>query len=295
MVSKGKALGKGLSALIGEKPVFEERSDNGQVIHVPITKIAANPHQPRKVFTDEALAELAESIRRHGVMQPLIVVRADDLANEAIYMIAAGERRFRAAQLVGLNELPCIIRSFSPGELAEISLIENIQREDLQPLEEASAFQALIDGFAYTQEQLAENLGKSRSHIANTLRLLQLNAREQAMLTAGQISAGHARALLSVRDPQIRRELARRIADEALSVRQAEEIAKISRSEPKPKKKDPTPAYSFGEQAARKITERLMVKASVSGGNKKGKVVLEYYNEDDLQRILDILLPGEDF
>ena len=295
MVSKGKALGKGLSALIGEKPIFEERSGNGQIIHVPATKIAANPHQPRKVFTEEALAELAESIRRHGVMQPLIVVRADDLANDAMYMIAAGERRFRAAQLVGLNELPCIVRSFSPGELAEISLIENIQREDLQPLEEAGAYQALIDGYAYTQEKLSDHLGKSRSHIANTLRLLQLNAREQAMLTAGQISAGHGRALLSVRDPQLRRELARQIVDQSLSVRQAEELAKLNRTEPKPKIKDPAPAYSFGEQAARKITERLLVKASVSGGSNKGKVVLEYYNEDDLQRILDILLPGEQF
>ncbi len=298
VAAKNKALGKGLSALIGEKPVFEETEERQQVTTVSIGKIAANPAQPRKAFSEDSLQELAQSIRQHGVMQPLLVVRRANLPGEAIYMIAAGERRFRASQLAGLTELPCLVKEFNEHELAEISLIENIQREDLQPLEEAGAYQALMDGYQYTQEQLAERLGKSRPHIANTLRLLQLNGREQALLSAGQISAGHARALLSVRDPERRRELCRQIIENGWSVRQAEDFAKNCRML-KPEKPKPAavaaPAFSFAEQAARRITEKLQVKASLSGGMEKGKVVLEYYNEDDLQRILDALLPNEQF
>ncbi|MEG1998220.1 MAG: ParB/RepB/Spo0J family partition protein, partial [Clostridiales bacterium] len=196
-----------------------------------------------------------------------------------------------------LTELPCLVKDFSESELAEISLIENIQREDLQPLEEAGAYQALMDGYGYTQEQLAERLGKSRPHIANTLRLLQLNGREQALLTAGQITAGHGRALLSVRDPERRRELGRLIIENGLSVRQAEQFAKNCRLVKSAKKplQPAAPVFSFAEQAARKITERLTIKASLSGTMEKGKVVLEYYNEDDLQRILEVLLPNETF
>ncbi|MCR4962898.1 MAG: ParB/RepB/Spo0J family partition protein [Firmicutes bacterium] len=294
--TKNKGLGKGLSALIGDKPVFAEKEDKEQIVQVDLKKIAANPHQPRRSFNKESLAELASSIQRHGVMQPLLLTRREDLPGGAQYMIAAGERRFRACQIAGLRQAPCIIQDFSDSQLAEISLIENIQREDLQPLEEAGAYQALLDGYGYTQEQLAERLGKSRPHIANTLRLLQLNAKEQALLSAGRLTPGHARALLAIRNPDRRRELCRLIVENGWSVRQAEEYAKTCRPQNEsPKPAAPGPAYSFTQQAARRISEKLMIKASFNGGTEKGKVILEYHNEDDLQRILDALLPNETF
>jgi len=222
-MAKKQALGKGLGALLPEMGIQEEISNQEKVWEIPLSQIHPNPNQPRKEFNPESLAELAESIRNFGIMQPLLLMEEPDGQS---YMIVAGERRFRAAALAGLEKLPCIVRQLSPSQLAEASLIENIQREDLSPLEEAEAFRSLMDSYGYTQEKLAQRLGKSRPHVANTLRLLQLAPQERKLLAEGRISAGHARALLSIADPHLRNRLLELILKEELSVRQAEAAAK---------------------------------------------------------------------
>ena len=226
-MAKKQALGRGLSALLPDEPAFLDGAAAEQVRQLAIDSVRPNPDQPRKLFDPEKLEELTASIRQHGVMQPLVVVE-----REGGYMIAAGERRWRAAQAAGLKEVPALVRQLDPRELAELSLIENLQREDLTGLEEAQAFSDLMNGHGYTQEALAERLGKSRSHVANTLRLLNLAPHEKKLLEQGKFSPGHARAILSLEENSPERVLlVSAVIKQGLSVRQAEEQAQRLKTE----------------------------------------------------------------
>ncbi len=288
-----KGLGKGLSALLPDAAVFEEAQAGERVEQLAAVSLHANPQQPRKEFDEEKLAELALSIQEHGIMQPLIVV-AD--TEQGGYMIVAGERRFRAAQQAGLSDLPCIVRQLTHSQLAELSLLENIQREDLSALEEAEGFAALMDSCGYTQEQLAQRLGKSRSYVANTLRLLKLAPQERRLLAEGRISAGHARALLSLEDVRQRARLAEAIERQDLSVRQAEQLAQQLKQETAPAQPRPLDRRQLIHQdIARRFSSRLGVKTRIEGKEGRGRVILEYGSEDDLQNIIDAILGQADF
>jgi len=287
-MNKKQALGKGLSALLPTRPQFEGMDSHEQISHLSIEQIIADPAQFRHNFDEEKLAELAESIRQYGVMQPLIVTETP----EGDYRIVAGERRYRAAQLIDLAELPCIIRTYSENELAEISLIENIQREDLGALEEAMAYRRLLESFGYTQEALATRLGKSRPHIANTLRLLQLSPQYRKLMEDGRLSAGHARAILSLEDPRFQAQLADAILQHNLSVRQAEELAKGLGEEKRSRPKASAPAANnvHIHDLEKRITDSLGLPAKLSGNLEKGRLVISYQNGDDLENLIEKLL-----
>ena len=289
-MAKKQALGRGLSALLPDEPAFLDGAAAEQVRQLAIDSVRPNPDQPRKIFDPEKLEELTASIRQHGVMQPLVVVE-----REGGYMIAAGERRWRAAQAAGLKEVPALVRQLDPRELAELSLIENLQREDLTGLEEAQAFSDLMNGHGYTQEALAERLGKSRSHVAHTLRLLNLAPHEKKLLEQGKFSPGHARAILSLEENSPERVLlVSSVIKQGLSVRQAEEQAQRLKTEQaekaskKPAKKQT--ATLIHEDLARQISRRLGVKARINGRGGRGRVTLDFNSEDDLQNIVDALL-----
>ena len=266
----------------------EKAGDDG--IMMKITRIEPNREQPRRIFEEEALNELAESVRQFGVLQPLLVQKKGEH-----YEIIAGERRWRAAKLAGLKEVPVIIRDYSDRERVEIALIENIQREDLNAIEEAEAYRRLMDEYSLTQEEIADRVGKNRSTVTNALRLLKLDERVRQMLVDGAISGGHARALLAIEDGDLQYQTALRIVDEGLSVRDIEKIVKKLQS-PKPEKPAPVPeseeialAYADMEQKLRNV---LGTKVSVSRkrGN-KGKIEIEYYSADELERLY-LLLRG---
>ena len=288
-MAKKQALGRGLGALLPEIDVQEELSNQEKVRQIEIANLHPNPDQPRKDFNEERLAELAESIKTFGVMQPLLVMAEPD---GETYRIVAGERRFRAAMLAGLAHVPCIVRQLTPTQLAEISLIENIQREDLNAMEEAEAYRTLMDTFGYTQEKLALRLGKSRSHVANTLRLLQLAPQERKLVLEGRISPGHARTLLSVEDTRLRARLLEMILKEELSVRQAEAAVKRLLS----REPDSTQAPAQRQQKAiladleKQLTSSIGMKTQIHGTANRGKLVVEYRSQEDLQTLLDRIL-----
>ncbi len=287
-----KGLGKGLGALFendNPKDVFgtapeENVSDN--VVMLKISKVEPNKEQPRKVFDEEKLEILAESIKIHGVIQPIIVKEA----KSGYYQIIAGERRWRASRMAGLKEIPAIIRTYDEMASMEIALIENLQREDLNPIEEALGYKSLLDVFSLTQEKVSQRVGKSRSAVANSLRLLSLNAEIQKMLSDGLISGGHARAILQVpEEKQV--EFAKKIAELGLSVRQAEKIAR-SMQEEKPEKTKPIRNIAL-EMQIKEIQTRLSsvlgTKVKITNGDKKGKIEIEYYGNDDFERLLTLL------
>lgn len=288
-MAKKQALGRGLGALLPEIDVQEELSNQEKVRQIEIANLHPNPDQPRKDFNEERLAELAESIKTFGVMQPLLVMAEPD---GETYRIVAGERRFRAAMLAGLAHVPCIVRQLTPTQLAEISLIENIQREDLNAMEEAEAYRTLMDTFGYTQEKLALRLGKSRSHVANTLRLLQLAPQERKLVLEGRISPGHARTLLSVENTRLRARLLEMILKEELSVRQAEAAVKRLLS----REPDSTQAPAQRQQKAiladleKQLTSSIGMKTQIHGTANRGKLVVEYRSQEDLQTLLDRIL-----
>ena len=288
-MAKKQALGRGLGALLPEIDVQEELSNQEKVRQIEIANLHPNPDQPRKDFNEERLAELAESIKTFGVMQPLLVMAEPD---GETYRIVAGERRFRAAMLAGLAHVPCIVRQLTPTQLAEISLIENIQREDLNAIEEAEAYRTLMDTFGYTQEKLALRLGKSRSHVANTLRLLQLAPQERKLVLEGRISPGHARTLLSVENTRLRARLLEMILKEEFSVRQAEAAVKRLLS----REPDSTQAPAQRQQKAiladleKQLTSSIGMKTQIHGTANRGKLVVEYRSQEDLQTLLDRIL-----
>ena len=253
---------------------------------VKISSVEPNVNQPRKQFDEDALLELSESIKQYGVLQPLLVSDKKDY-----YEIIAGERRWRAAKLAGLKEIPVIVKEFSEQELVEISLIENIQREDLNPIEEAMAYKRLIDEFHLKQDEIAERVGKSRTAVTNAMRLLKLSEKVQQMLIDEMITAGHARAILSIADKEKQESIAMKIFDEKLSVRETEALVKRMLEPPKTAKKS---KFSSAEDAIYESLEEKM--KSIMGTrvqihrkkNDKGKIEIEYYSRDELERIIDL-------
>ncbi|MDO4382961.1 MAG: ParB/RepB/Spo0J family partition protein [Eubacteriales bacterium] len=300
MASKKTGLGRGLDALfaasapvleeennmtIEPTPVKEEIDDSDRVVYIDINEIKPNPDQPRKHFDAARLEELANSIQENGVIQPLVVQK-----KENCYELVAGERRWRASRLAGLKKVPCLIREFDEKQNLIVAIIENMQREDLDPMEEANGIQQMIHKFGFTQEQVSESLGKSRAYIANSVRLLKLPEEIQKMIRSGKISATHGRTLLGIQDPRKRLMLAERIEKEGLSVRTVEEIAKKLKGEQKEEKKKEKKVKSAEILAVESDLRNVIgTKVSIVQGKKSGKIELEYYSIDELNRLIDLL------
>lgn len=298
--AKKKGLGRGLGALIGPSPdakltaavngddvpvsptATAPADDFDRVLHLDPSSILPNPKQPRKAFVEEALEELAESIRRSGVQEPVIVRKVGD-----DYELVSGERRVRASIMADAPTVPAICRDVSDSEMLRLGLIENIQREDLNPIELAQAYQALLEEFGWTQEQMAEEVGKKRATVTNTLRLLNLPPDVQRHVMEGTLTMGHARALLALDSPEAQRTAAQQIIALGLSVRQAEKLAapKVPKQHNLPNLKDPNVAR-IEDELRHRFSTKVMVKNSQ--GN-RGRIEIEYYNLDDLERILDVV------
>lgn len=279
MAKKQSGLGKGLGALMLENNVDSMVSTST----LPINEIIPNKEQPRKTFDEEALAELADSIRQHGVLQPLLVRPL----TSGGYQLVAGERRWRASRMAELKEVPVIIKELSDTEAMEIAIIENLQREDLNPIEEAEGLQALIDKCDYTQEQVAISVGKSRPAIANSLRLLRLPNEVREMAKNGDISAGHARALLAFDNPVIMLEVAKKIVSNKLTVRDVERLAKrpvSTAQKPKASRRD-----SFYDEVELSLSEALGTKVKVYNGRNKGTLEIEFYSLEDLKNLANAI------
>lgn len=279
-----RGLGKGLSALIPETIEEEEKKDS---IELQIKDIHPNQYQPRKEFNQEKLQELAESIEEHGVIQPIVV----SPLNEG-YQIIVGERRWRAATICGLGTIPAVIKDFTQQEIMEIALIENLQREDLNSIEEANAYRQLMDEFSLTQDEVAQRLGKSRSFIANTLRLLSLPKDIQNLIKENKLSAGHGRALLSVKNRSVRENLVKKILEEKLSVRELENMVKDSKDNDRKssqKQKKAAVKSPILIELEESLQKSLGTKVNINNKNKRGKIEIEYYSNEDLERILEII------
>jgi len=277
-----KRLGKGLGALIQDI----DRDETVNVQEVELSKIFPNPHQPRKIFDEEKLEELAASIRQHGIIQPITVQRSGEG-----YEIVAGERRWRAARLAGLATMPIHVRDVDDSEMLELALIENLQRDDLSPMEEAYAYKALIEELSYTQEVLGKRLGKSRPHIANTLRLLALPQYVQDALDKKSISAGHARALLMAGDKELLQEVFKLIIDKGLSVRETEKLCCVSQEQDeKANGRAKKTNTVFEKDVMVRLQEFLGTGIRISRTEKKGVVELDFYSEEDLTRLCDLIL-----
>lgn len=304
MAVKKSGLGRGLDALFPEKTVSSKSEKNvkeksisekknkteekvvlGNGTLVKISKIEPNREQPRKKFDEDALLELSESIKQYGVLQPLLVTDKKDY-----YEIIAGERRWRAAKMAGLKEIPVVIKEFSDQQIVEISLIENIQREDLNPVEEALAYRRLIDEFHLKQDEIADRVSKSRTAVTNSLRLLKLTPKVQEMIVDEMISAGHARAILGISDPETQEMIALKVFDNKLSVRETEELVRKILKPSRKKEHSTNPAedaiYEILEEKMKGITgTRVFIHRKK---NNKGKIEIEYYSRDDLERIIDL-------
>ena len=284
-MAKAKGLGKGLDALMGDSTTMQSQ-EAGSVM-LPISQVEPGLNQPRKRFDDEALADLAASIEEHGIIQPLTVRRL----STGYYQIVAGERRWRAAKLAGRDKVPVVIIEADDRKVMELGLIENLQREDLNPVEEAEGYLALLTDFGLTQEELAKRMGKSRPAIANALRLTALPPSVREMLVEGTITAGHGRAVLMVEGEQAQAAFAQKIVEEGWNVRQAESAAKRFTLEA-PEEKAPKPVDKdrlYIESAQKDLSLRLGRKVTISNGRKKGRLELEYYDVDDLNDLLDQL------
>ena len=280
---RSNRLGKGLSALI---PELQMDFDKKEIIELDIDKVYPNGDQPRKVFDEEKITTLSESIKSYGVLQP-IVVKPDENGK---YMIIAGERRYRASKKAQKESIPAVVKDLPLRDIMEIALIENLQREDLNPVEEALAYKSLIDNHHVTQEEISEAVGKSRPHITNTIRLLNLKDEVLSMIEYGEITAGHGKALLRITDLDKQLEIAKKIVEEVLSVRATEGLAKkISENKevkiPSKKEKD-----IFIVDVEERLRNVFGTKVNISRGKKKGKIEIEYYNEDELNNIVSMLL-----
>lgn len=279
-----KGLGKGLNTLFSED-INEEILDNG-IIEVKISQVEPNKNQPRKNFDKEKLAALADSIKEHGMIQPIIVTKT--ATNR--YTIVAGERRWRASKLAGIEKIPVVVKEYSDQTVTEVALIENLQREDLNPIEEALGYKELCEEYKLTQDQISKKVGKSRSAVANAMRLLSLEEEFQKLLISGEISEGHARAALSLEAFALREFLINQIVKNELNVRQAELLAKQLQKEPKKRKEKFSDVYRIElNRIQDKLSSSLGTKVTISNGAKKGKIEIEYYGNDDLERILNII------
>lgn len=282
-----RGLGRGLDALL--QPYDGQMVPSGReaIQEIKITDIDPNINQPRKRFDEQKIMELAQSIKQHGVVQPIIVK-----PNNGRYIIVVGERRWRAARLAGLTHIPAIVRDVDRRELVEIALIENLQREDLNPIEEAQGIRQLIEEYGLTQEQVAERIGWSRSAVANALRLLSLSDEIKSYLEDGRLTSGHARALLAIEDEQMRLMLAKKIVEKGLSVREVEQIVRDlkGRTGDKESKKASVnkPGYILEIEAS--LEERFGTRVQITPGKKKGVIQIEYYSDSDLERIVDKLM-----
>ena len=298
-------LGKGLGSLLGlddledevvvtkkeEKTETAVSDSKNDILYIDVNRIDVNPNQPRRSFDEDALKELATSIKQYGVVQPILVKKT---LNDR-YMIVAGERRYRASRMVNLSTIPAIVREYSDAEVKEIALLENIQRQDLNPIETAKAMRELMDVYAWTQEELADRIGKSRSNVANTLRLLNLSEGVLNLVVEGKLSSGHARALVVIEDEDIQLQLANLAVEEKITVRDIEQAVRELQKpyeEPvqAPKKKKEEVKMSIEMQdLIDKMQRRFGTKVSVKGNDKKGQIVIEYYNTDDLDRLFQII------
>lgn len=285
-MNKKFGLGKGLGALIPEESINEdEYKKNDSVNLISVNLIKANGNQPRKSFDEQKIIQLSESIKQHGIIQPVILKTNGDT-----YSIIAGERRWRAAKIAGIKEIPAIIMNLSDKEILEVSLIENIQRQDLNPIEEALAYKRLIEDFKLTQEELSKRIGKSRTSVTNSLRLLNIDSRVKEYLIDGVVSEGHARALLSLENKDLQYELAQMIIDEGLSVRETEKLIKnINNSKKDLTKKTSSDLNPYYIDIKNKLENLFGTKVMLLDKKNKGKIEIEYYSSDDLQRIIDIL------
>lgn len=298
MVAKKKGLGKGLDSLIPDnKPVVRPSAEikavddgtkmqsDGQKM-MKINMVEPNRDQPRKNFDEDSLLELADSIKQFGVLQPLIVRKHKDY-----YEIIAGERRWRAAKMAGIKEVPVIIKDYSEQEIIEIGLIENIQRENLNPIEEAMAYKKLLQEFNLKQDEVAERVSKSRTAVTNSMRLLKLNEKVQQMIVDDMISTGHARALLAIDDQEQQYILANKIFDEKLSVRETEKLIKDIKNPKKQKEKKLIPNEFVYTGLEEKLKEIMGTKVSIAAkGNGKGKIEIEYYSDQELERVFDMIM-----
>lgn len=288
-------LGKGLDALLSGTEADETRPDVASELRLPLDKLKANPNQPRRVFDETALQELAASIREHGVIQPVVVEAEAD----GSYLIVAGERRCRAARIAGLREVPAVIRNYSDERRLEVALIENVQREDLNPIEEATAYRRLMEITALSQEEVAARVGKNRSTVANALRLLKLPEDVQGSLAAGQLTSGHARAILSVVNPADQQVLFGRIVKDGISVREAERLAtdfnggSRAAAPPAPVEKPAKARPPELSEMEQRFIDALGTKVSISGGLQSGSIKIDYYSMDDLDRLYSILAGKE--
>ena len=282
-----KGLGKGLGALMGDFAV-ETPTTKSPYQLLPIHKVEPNPNQPRQDFDPEELQSLADSIALHGVVQPLTVREL----NSGYYQIIAGERRWRAARIAELKEIPAVIIEADEKKVMELALIENLQRQDLNPVEEALGYQTLMEVHGMTQEDAAKQVGKSRPAVANALRLLNLTPKVLEMVRKGELTAGHARAILSLKSEKLQEQAAQKIAALALSVRQAELLCKNMSKEPVPVK-EPTLAVDYVAECEKSLSKHLGRGVKIVNGKRKGRCELEFYGQDDLQVLLDALMKIE--
>ena len=281
MANANRGLGKGLGALLGDVAL---RTDTSDSLYLPISQIEPYANQPRHHFDEDALQDLADSIREHGIIQPLTVRRL----SSGYYQIIAGERRWRAARIAGLSEVPAIVIEADDRKAMELAMIENLQREDLNPIEEAEGYRVLTEQYGMTQDECAQRVGKSRPTVANALRLLGLTESVRAMVEDGRLSAGHARALLVLNSRQ-QQAAAETVIKDALSVRQTELLVKKLTAEKKEKPPKDALSVNYVEEAARELGEKLGRPCRIVNGKKKGRVELEYYGTDDLNALLDAL------
>ena len=298
MAVKKKGLGKGLDSLIPDNksiksiqpakvsaPKKEEKIKDG-VLMMKTNEVEPNREQPRKNFDEDALLELADSIKQFGVLQPLLVRKRKDY-----YEIIAGERRWRAAKMAGVKEVPVIIKEYTDQEILEIGLIENIQRENLNPIEEAIAFKRLLEEFNLKQDEVAERVSKSRTAVTNSMRLLKLNDKVQQMIIDDMISTGHARALLAIDDPELQYTLANKIFDEKLSVREIEKLVKEIKNPKKKKEKKKAENEFIYKDLEDKMKDVFGTKVNIaSKGKGKGKIEIEYYSDDELEHLFDMMM-----
>lgn len=286
----GHGLGKGLDSLIPNVGIEKKAgsmgnavSEENNVTMLKITKVEPDRDQPRKNFSEDELNELADSIRKHGIFQPLLVQKKKDY-----YEIVAGERRWRAAKIAGLKEVPCVVRKYSEQEKVEIQLIENIQRQDLNPIEEAMAYKRLLNEFSLKQDELAESIGKNRTTITNSMRLLNLGEEVQNMIVDEKLTPGHARALLSVEDKAKQYTLAQQIFDEKLSVRDTEKLVKAYGKPKKEKKLTPEALQLIYKKLEDKIRESIGAKVTINAKDQqKGKIEIDYFSQTELEEIVD--------
>jgi len=276
-----KGLGKGINALFTNL----ETSKEDMVQEISVKDIRPNPYQPRKIFTEEGIEELKQSIIQHGILQPIIVKKSIKG-----YEIVVGERRFRAAKEAGLNKVPVVVRDFTSAEMMELAVLENLQREDLTPIEEAAAYQMLLDKLEVTQEELAKRLGKSRPHITNHIRLLSLPHEIQELIIQGRISMGHGRALLGLKKKELIKQLADKAVKEELNVRQLEHlIQQLNENVPRETKKSSVKKDVFIQEQENVLRDRFGTTVTITQRKKKGKIEIEFFSPEDLNRILELL------